>query len=159
MNSGPKYSLLEAKQKLEAYCAYQERCELEIRKKLNSWGMYAEDIEILIADLIVNRFLNEERFAEAYVSGKTNIKRWGRIKIKRELKLRKISNYSINKAINAIDPEVYWNNLLHLTEKKVALTKEKDSYKKRGKVYSFLASKGYETDLIKEAYQEILKAH
>lgn len=159
MNSGPKYSLLEAKQKLEAYCAYQERCELEIRKKLNSWRMYAEDIEILIADLIVNRFLNEERFAEAYVSGKTNIKRWGRIKIKQELKLRKISDYSINKAINAIDSEVYWNNLLHLTEKKIALTKEKDSYKKRAKVYSFLASKGYETDLIKEAYQEILKAH
>ena len=61
----PKYTILEAKVKLESYCAYQERCAFEISQKLWLWKMHTEDHDILIADLISNNFLNEERFAEA----------------------------------------------------------------------------------------------
>jgi regulatory protein len=142
----PKYGLLEAKQKIESYCAYQERCDAEIRKKLASWFMDAEHVDVLISDLISNNFLNEERFAEAYVSGKFRIKKWGRVKIKRELKSRKISDYSIDKAIKQIDEEEYLETLKSLLEKKNI--SGQNQWEKKAKLKRFLSSKGYESNLI-----------
>lgn len=158
MKSECKYSFLEAKAKLEALCAYQERCSFELEQKLMTWGIFQDDRDALLAHLISNNFLSEERYAEAYVSGKVNIKKWGRIKIRLELKRRRISDYSINKAIDSIDMEIYWSNLVHLTEKKFSsIQKEQDSYKKTTKVYRYLSSKGYETDLLKDACSEVMK--
>ena len=133
---------------MEAYCAYQERCDQEVRKKLKSWNMDNEHIDIIISDLISNNFMNEERFAEAFVSGKFRIKKWGRIKIKRELKFRKISNYSINKALSQIDEEEYLNTLKILIEKKEI--KGKSKWDKQAKLKRYLANKGFENDLINE---------
>src|SRR5688572_5536586 len=107
MTGSPTYSFLEAKQKIEAFCAYQERCDFEVRQKLFSWGLFQEDVDALISDLITHNFLNEQRFAEAYVSGKFRIKKWGRVKIRQQLKLRKISEYSIKKGMQVIDDEEY----------------------------------------------------
>lgn len=151
MQRSPKYPLLEAKQKIEAYCAYQERCDQEIRKKLNSWFLHQEDIDILIADLISNNFLNEERFAEAYVSGKFRIKKWGRIKIKQHLKQKQISDYSINKAMSQIDEEEYWQTLQYLAENK--LVSGKTEWDRKAKLKRYLASKGFETNLIHEVVE------
>ena len=108
MEESKGISFLEAKAKLEAFCAYQERCQLEIEQKLYSWKFSDEQISQLIADLITNRFLDEERFASAFVSGKFRIKRWGRIKIKAHLKAKKISNYSIAIATRCFCPPESW---------------------------------------------------
>lgn len=125
---------------------------------MNQWGIDREDQGRLLAELISDNFLSEERFAEAYTSGKMRIKRWGRIKIRIELKKKMISEYSTNKALNGIDLDEYWNNILHLAEKKWELiAKEKDLFKRRGKLYRFLASKGYEMDLIKDAVEQVSK--
>lgn len=148
--SSPKYSILEAKQKVEAYCAYQERCDYEIRKKLRSWNMHHEDIDVLIADLISNNFLNEERFAEAYVSGKFRIKRWGKLKIMRELKFRQISDYSIKKAMAQIDDEAYWQTAKDLMAYKERMSTFKNDWDRKIKIKRFLASKGYENWLIND---------
>ncbi|MDX2361028.1 MAG: regulatory protein RecX [Crocinitomicaceae bacterium] len=120
------------------------------------WKMPADDRNALLAHLIEFNFLSEERFAEAYVSGKINIKKWGRIKIRQQLKLKHISEYSIKRAIDAVDNDVYWKNLKGLAEKKYAsLSTQKDSYDKKVKVYRFLSSKGYETDLLRDASDEL----
>jgi len=151
MLSERKYSFLEAKTKLEALCAYQERCSSELETKLYQWRFDQEDSDRLLAHLISNNFLNEERFAEAFVSGKVNIKKWGEIKIRQHLKQKRISKYSMDKGIASIDSEVYISNLTGLAERKfISLKGERDSYAKKVKVYRFLASKGYETDLIKD---------
>ncbi len=151
MGAEQKYSLLEAKTRLEALCAYQERCSYELEQKMIRWGVDREDRDRLLAHLIEYNFLNEERFAEAFVSGKINIKRWGRIKIRQELKRRHISDYSINKAINAIDPDTYTNNIRKLaTQKFDALRSEQNGFKKKAKIYRFLTSKGYESDIIRD---------
>ena len=156
MSSERKYSFLEAKAKLEALCAYQERCSSELEKKLFQWRFDREDTDRLLAHLISNNFLNEERFAEAFVSGKVNIKKWGRIKIRQHLKQKRISEYSIKKGIASIDDETYMSNLTGLAERKYhSLDREKDSYTKKVKIYRYLSSKGYETDLIKETVEEI----
>lgn len=149
-------TLLEAKVKLEAFCAYQERCEQEIRQKIDTWGIFGEDVDFLVSDLISNNFLNEQRFAEAFVSGKFRIKKWGRIKIKQHLKQKNISHYSIKKGFAEIDPTEYWQTILALGESKNKLIRAKDGWDRRIKLQRYLQSKGYEGDLIKEAIAELL---
>lgn len=156
MEGGRKYSLLEAKSRLEALCAYQERCSWELEQKMLKWEVDYEDRNRLLAHLIEHNFLNEERFAEAFTSGKVNIKRWGRIKIRIELKRKFISNYSIKKAIEGIDLNVYITNLEKLALQKFeSLRNEKDSFKKRIKLLRFLSSKGYENDLINDRVNQL----
>lgn len=149
-------TLPEAKVKLEAFCAYQERCEQEIRNKIYGWGIYGEDVDFLIGDLISNNFLNEQRFAEAFVSGKFRIKKWGRIKIKQHLKQKNISDYSIKKGFEEIDPDAYWQTLVLLAEAKNNLLRAKDSWDRRIKLQRYLHSKGYENDLIQETLKLVL---
>ena len=157
MSRERKYSLIDGKIKLEALCAYQERCSQELDRKMFQWGLDQEDRDRLLADLISNNFLSEERFAEAFVSGKVNIKRWGKIKIRQQLKQKAISEYSIKKALAGITDEVYFENLKHLAERKYHALNERDSYAKKVKVYRFLASKGYETEYIRDIVDAFMK--
>lgn len=155
MKSERKYSLLEAKVKLEALCAYQERCSQELERKMRAWGLNEEDRDALLADLISNNFLSEERFAEAYVSGKVKIKRWGKIKIRQHLKQKAISDYSIKKALSEIDDADYFHNLQHLAGHKFALLKGPNDYNKKVKLYRFLSGKGYEMEYVREVVDEL----
>ena len=156
-NQKQQPSFLEAKHKLEVYCAYQERCMQEIEKKLADWGFYGEQSDNLIADLISNNYLNEERFASAYVSGKIRIKKWGRVKIKLNLKQKRISDYSLNKALKEIEEGEYLENLNYLTKKKFEQVKGKNKWDKRAKLQRYLLSKGYENQLVYEVLNTLFK--
>ena len=101
------YTQKQALIKAESYCAYQERCQQEVRDKLYSWGLHEVQVENVIAELIASNFINEERFAKAYAGGKFRIKKWGRVKISIELKRRKISTYCIKKGLAEIEEEEY----------------------------------------------------
>ena len=93
----------QALQKLKHYCAYQERCHSEVRDKLFSLGIWKRDQDAIIATLIEENYLNEERFALAYAGGKYRMKQWGRQRIRYELKQKQVSDYSIKKALKQID--------------------------------------------------------
>lgn len=134
--------------KAESWCAYQERSQQETRNKLYEYGLHQNEVEEVITELIVTNFLNEERFAMAYVSGKVNIKKWGRIKIKQGLKFKKVPDKLIQKALNSIDGDKYLANLLAMAEKKLRVLSEKDPIKKKYKLITYLQTKGYEKDLI-----------
>lgn len=152
-------SFLEAKTKLEFWCAYQERCQFEVDQKLNGWNFNSEERDQLISHLISNNFINEERFAEAFVSGKFRIKHWGRNKIKQHLKQKRISDYSIKKGMKEIDPDEYWNTLLRLTARKMAEKKSKeDEWQIQTRTQRYLSLKGYEFDLVVEAIQTVKKS-
>ena len=110
--------------------------------------MYTEDVNILISDLITNNFLNEERFAEAFVSGKFRIKKWGKIKIKQQLKQKKISDYSINKGLAQISDKDYLQTMEELLKAKRVTAK--NDWEKNAKLKRYLASKGYESSIIHE---------
>lgn len=134
--------------KAESWCAYQERAQQEVRNKLYEWNLRPSEVEEIITELIVTNFLNEERFAFAYVSGKFNIKKWGKIKIKQSLKFKKITDRLIQSALSSIDDEKYISVLTNLAVKKSATVTEKNPLKKKYKLLSYLQSKGFETDLI-----------
>ncbi len=144
------YTLAEAQKKLEHYCAYQERCHKEVRTKLWEMRMIPEAIDTIIVHLIEHNFLNEERFAKAFVRGKFRIKKWGKIRLVRELKMREISKYSIDTAINEIDLDEYYDTLDALTQKRIAQVKESNLYKKKKKVADYLLYRGWESHLVYE---------
>ncbi len=153
----PKYNLEVAKSKIEAFCAYQERSHSEVKNKLESWYIDFRDINRLISELIETNFLNEERFASSYVSGKFRIKNWGKIKIRQQLKSKQVSNYSLNKALAEIDEDEYLTTLTKLAISKNRLIKAKDQWDRRIKLQRFLQSKGYENDLIGEVLSNVLQ--
>lgn len=140
----------QARQKMESFCAYRERCHKEVKDKLYGYGLYPSEVDQIVVYLIEQNFLNEERFAMAYVSGKFRIKGWGRQRIERELKLRQISPYLIRKAMEQIDGDEYESTLKKLAEKKWKLMTERDSLKKRQKLMRFLVSKGYKLNEVTE---------
>ena len=140
--------------KAESYCAYQERAQQEIRNKLYDWGLRSDEVEEIITELILNNFLNEERFAMSYVSGKFNIKKWGKVKIKQGLKLKKIPEKMILKALNSIDYDDYLKTIRETAEKKSAVLVEKDAYKRKYKLITYLMGKGFENNLISEALND-----
>ena len=136
--------------KAEHYCAYQERSQQEVRDKLYEWGLHGVQVENLIVHLIQTNFLNEARFANAYVQGKFNQKGWGKQKIKQGLKFKKVSDALIKKALNTIDCDDYSNTLKQILEKKARLLGEKDPFKKRYKLHQYALSRGYETDIVSD---------
>jgi len=137
-----------ALEKAAKYCSYQERCQWDLELKLKEWNVDEEIHDEIISELIQQNFLNEERFAQAYTQGKVNIKRWGRYKIRYELKSRHISEYSINKAINQIDEEQYLLNLLKLMEIKRHSILGDSEFEVKMKLVKYLISRGYEIELI-----------
>lgn len=144
----------EALRRAEAWCAYQERCQQETRDKLYAWGLYPYLVENVIVELITSGFINEERFAEAYAGGKFRIKKWGRVKIKIELKKKKVSDYCIRKGLAVIDERDYHTTLKKLFELKSKLITEKHPLKRKYKVMQYLISRGYEPDLVRELFKE-----
>ncbi|MDX2171844.1 MAG: regulatory protein RecX [Bacteroidota bacterium] len=147
-----------AHNKIKNWCAYQERSQFETRQKLVEYGLFTEDVEQIIAKLIEENYLNEERFAFALVSGKFNIKQWGKIKIKIELKKHKVSDYLISRTLNSIDEELYAITLKKVIDKKQRLTSEKNKQKLIQKLIQHAISKGFESDLVVEEVKEIVQA-
>lgn len=140
--------------KIEYYCSYQERCHNEVILKLNSLSVSKDKIDIILAHLIENNFLNEERFATSFARGKHNIKKWGKIRIENELKQRNISKYNISKALKEISNENYILTFNELAEKNWDSIRETNLQKKKKKFFDFLLRKGWESNLIYEKMKE-----
>ncbi|MEP6261084.1 MAG: regulatory protein RecX [Gillisia sp.] len=149
------YTVKEATLKLMQYCAYRDRSHKEVEEKLREMRMIPAACEQIIVQLMQENFLNEERFARSFVRGKFRIKKWGRIKIKQELKFREISAPLIKIALTEIDETEYFSTLTELAIKKNALLKEKDPFKKRKKLANYLLQKGYESALIFEVLDNL----
>ncbi|GGG24073.1 recombinase RecX [Dokdonia pacifica] len=151
------YTVEEAKRKLERYCAYQDRCHQEVRKKLVEMRMIPDAIDVIIGHLIEHDFLNEERFAKAFVRGKFNHKSWGKQRLVRELKLRKLSAYTIKTGLLEITDEDYEKVFDALSRKRIQqLSSEKDKYKKRKKLADYLIYRGWEGDLVYQKVKELV---
>lgn len=144
----------EALQKLENFCAYQERCHEEVVTKLYSLKMNSDEIDLIIVKLIEGNFLNETRFACSFARGKHRIKHWGRVRITNELKARKISAVNINLALKEISNEEYFETFENLAERCWENLSEKNQFKKRKKFCDYLLRRGYESNLIYEKMKE-----
>ena len=155
-NSNKIITPLLATEKMRSWCAYQERSQNEARQKIYNFKLDPECVESIITELINENFLNDERFAIAFASGKFRIKHWGKIKIKMALRMHKISDYCIKKALQNIDEVEYEKVLINVIEKKIRLTKTTDKRKKYYEIMNYAASRGFESDLVSEQIKLIL---
>ncbi|MDX1332022.1 MAG: regulatory protein RecX [Robiginitalea sp.] len=150
------YTLEEARKRMEAFCAYRERCHQEVVAKLKSMGMIPEAIDTIVVHLIDSGFLNEARFASAFARGKLRQKGWGKIRIRRELKQREITEYLIRNALEGIAPETYVEVFHDLSEKRWGqLAGVSDHQKKLRKFADYLHYRGWEFDQILEKAKEL----
>ena len=143
-----KISENEALHLMYKFCAYRERSHREVRTKLLDMQIYGDALEEIIASLISDGFLNEERFARAFVSGKFRIKKWGRRKIQVGLKQHQISDYALKKAWEEIDEHEYEITMRTLIEKKWSQTSASNDFLRQQKVGKFMIQKGYEPELV-----------
>jgi regulatory protein len=153
--SQKSYTVHEATLKLMQYCAYRDRSQKEVEEKLKEMRMIPAACEQIIIKLMQENFLNEERYARSFVRGKFRIKKWGRIKIKQELKFKEISAPIIKIALTEIDEIEYSKTLYELAEKKDNLIKESDPFKKRKKLSAYLLQKGFESHLVYQVSEEL----
>lgn len=151
------YTIKEAGLKLMQFCAYRDRSQKEVEEKLMEMKMIPAAREQIIIQLMQEDFLNEERFARSFVRGKFRIKKWGRIKIKQELKARQISAPIIKLAFSEIDENEYLTTLEELSEKKLRLIKEPNKLKRKKKLVDYLLQKGYESGLVFELTSNLNK--
>ncbi len=139
-----------AVEKMRKFCLYADRCHQDVRTKLIKDKIYGEELEQIMAVLIEENFLNEERFAKAFVTGKFRQNKWGKQKIKMQLKAKRVSSYCIRKGLEEIDEEDYINVLERLWNKKYLTLRDADEYVKKQKVIKFLLGKGYDYEDIKQ---------
>ena len=148
-------TIKEALQKLEHFCAYQDRCHDEVVTKLYSLKMSPDEIDIIIVRLIEDNFLNETRFACSFARGKHRIKHWGKIRIVNELKIRHISATNINLALKEIAPDEYETTFDQLSQRCWSNLIETNSLKKRKKFCDYMLRRGYESNLVYDKVKEL----
>ena len=149
---------IQALEKARAYCAYQERCQQEVIAKLKSFLLNKDEMDYVLLLLIQGSYLNEERFARTYASGKFRMKKWGKRKISYHLKGKNISAKCIELGLSEIDAEEYYTALEKLIDLKWEQSKENQDYKKRSKISSYLYGRGFESNLINEILDEKVKS-
>ncbi len=150
-----KLSKEQALPQVKQFCVYRERCHSEVKEKLYSYGLYKNDVEQLMAQLIEGNYLNEERFAKQYAGGKFRMNQWGRVKIKYALRQKQVSDYSIKKGLKEISESDYKKTLQKLAEQKLkTLKNESNVFSKRKKVQDYLLQKGFEGELVRQVVNE-----
>ena len=147
-----KISLEEATNKLMRYCAYQERCSQEIKTKAKQYGLSTDQINEVLAYLKKENFVNEQRFAEAYVRGKAKVKRWGYYKIRAALKAKAVEEQVIESALELLNEELERTNLAYWFARKVK--SEELDFEEQQKVFHYLQQKGFKS----EAIQQLMKS-
>lgn len=129
-------------------CSGREYCINDIRNKLISWGVSESDSEKLINTLIRENFINEDRYASAFVRDKFNYNKWGKVKITAYLRARQIPSEVISGALETIDDEIYLSTLRELINSHRRHIKAKNLPDLRGKLLRYGLSKGFESSLL-----------
>ena len=142
-------------QKLKHYCGYQERCSLEVKQKFYSLGVRVQDQDEILAKLLEENYLNEERFATQFAGSKFRINHWGRRKILYALKEKQVSEYLIREALK-IDEDEYFKTLQQLASKKYSSFKTESFLIRKKKTIDYLLQKGYEPELINQAISKLM---
>ena len=150
-----RIELQEARIKAARFCSFRERSPKELADKLKNWGLHQAEVESIISEMLTGGFVDPQRFANAYCNDKFEFNSWGKLKIKSQIYVHQLDPQIVENALKRIDEQKYYHRLLSLATRKWELTPDKELLKKRKKTLAYLASKGYELELINKALNQI----
>lgn len=143
--------LKQAKAKAAKYCSSRERAPYQVLEKLLNWDLSEDEAHSVLAELTSERFVDEERFCNAFCHDKFEFNHWGKNKIKQELYRFKLPESVIQNGLNTIDPQLYEAALKQLAQRKwTSIQSEKDLWIRKQKTTAYLIRKGFEMDLAME---------
>jgi len=143
-------------QRAARYCGYQERTEKEMREKLRTWGATQKEAAHTIQTLKAENFLDEERYVEAFISGKSVAKKWGKRKLSTALTMKGVDQALIHQGLAAIEPTAYLQRLRYVADKKKRTLTGATAAQLKQKLTNYLLQKGYEPDLVIQTIQDII---
>lgn len=143
--------------KAMSLCSQRELCCDDIRSKLTSWGIGPEDSEKILVTLIKENFVNEPRYAAAFVRDKFKYNKWGKIKIETHLRVKNIPADIIREALDTIDIEQYNKTIYDLINAHRRTIRAKNNYDLKAKLYRYGLSKGFESSLLYEILNDLVK--
>lgn len=150
-----QYTFDELLHKAASYCSISEHCVSEVENKLRVWEVAEADRKKIITKLISEDFINEKRYAVAFVRDKFRLNKWGKIKISMALREKKVDKELINSALNKIDEGEYEELLAALLKTKSKTVKFDYEYEKQGKLFRFAQSRGFENNVIERVLRYI----
>jgi regulatory protein len=132
-------------------CSKTEMCKSDIYFKLQKLNLNEEETDYIISNLENENFINEERYTGIFIRDKLKFNKWGKIKLRYYLKLKKIPENIINDALDNIDEKEYHDILMSELGKK---SKSSSKTKEKDKLVRFAQSKGFELEMILSALKE-----
>lgn len=138
-------------------CSKREYCTFQITEKLRDWGIEDEDkVKKIIDRLTAGKFLDDLRFAKAYVNDKIKYNHWGRQKVRFMLKQLHLQGDVVNNILNDFDYNIYEQIAKNILISKSHKLKESDKYKLRQKLIQFMTNRGFELDVYREELDKII---
>lgn len=149
----PEKAILRA----QALCARQERCSHDIRLKFKQWQLSNNDTEKIIKQLIIDGFINDERYAKMFVRDKSKFSKWGSIKITYTLKSKHFSEDIIRSALDEIDHANDESILKEILLRKMKGIKAKSTYDLKAKLVRFGISRGFAYEIVNRIASKVIK--
>ncbi len=141
--------------KAATYASRCEHCESEVREKLMNWCASREETDEIIAYLIEERYIDNQRYANSYAKDKFRFNHWGKYKIGMMLKSKNIDNEFIEGALGQIEEEEYLEKLEQILRDKLRSLKYSSEYEKKGKLFKFAQSRGFESSAISKVIDNL----
>ena len=145
----------EARLKAEAYCAMSEHCTDDVCRKLEQWGAPLAEFDSILEHLKKEKYVDNRRYAIAFVRDKYRFNQWGRIKIAQSLRLKQIGSEEIKLAMEEVDETEYLDILTSAIRRKLPTIKAVNDYERRGKLVRFAVGRGYEVEKILQCLNRI----
>ncbi len=146
----------QAYSKMARLCSRSEQCSADIRKKIIAFELVSEVVDEIIEKLKSEKYLNDERYIKAYVADKFRINKWGRVKIRHNLRMKGLPEAMIQNELDEIDEEKYKAVLIKTMKAKAKTVKKKNRFEKMGQIIRFAQTRGFEPELIHRYMNSVL---
>ncbi len=142
---------------MAALCSRSEQCSPDIRRKIMALGVTDEETDEVLEYLTKEKFIDDRRYAEAYISEKININKWGRIKVRYYLRAKGLSPDIIETGLRSFDEQRYIDILINTIKKQAVKYNSKNKFERMGQIIRFAQSRGFEPELIHRYINEVIK--
>ncbi len=147
----------QAYSKMARLCSRSEQFSADIRKKIIAFELVSEVVDEIIEKLKSEKYLNDERYIKAYVADKFRINKWGRVKIRHNLRMKGLQEAMIQNELDEIDEEKYKAVLIKTMKAKAKTVKKKNRFEKMGQIIRFAQTRGFEPELIHRYMNSVLE--